>query len=108
MLLLDQNLSYRLADRLADVFEGCRHVRALGLAAATDAEVWAYARDAGLTVVSKDGDFVDLAVIRGVPPHVVWIRAGNQTTTRDEALLRRHAGEVRALAAGGRAVLILR
>ena len=73
MLLLDQNLSYRLAERLADVFSGCVHVRWLGLASADDAAVWAHARAAGLTLVSKDSDFVDLTVVRGVPPHVVWV-----------------------------------
>ena len=77
-------------------------------ASADDAAVWAHARAAGLTLVSKDSDFVDLAVVRGVPPHVVWVQAGNQTTAHDEALLRRHAAEIRALAGSGRAVLALR
>ena len=108
MLLFDQNLSYRLVDRLADVFPGCCHVRSVGLARAGDAEVWAHARAAGLTLVSKDRDFVDLAVVRGVPPCVVWVQAGNQPTDRDEALLRRHAADVRGLAGSGCAVLALR
>ena len=96
MLLFDQNLSPRLADRLSDVFPGCGHVRSVGLASAADAAVWAHARAASLILVSKDSDFVDLAVVRGVPPYVVCVQAGNQTTARDEALLRRHAAEIRA------------
>lgn len=80
----------------------------MGLAEAGDVDVWAYARAAGLTLVSKDSDFVDLAIVRGIPPWVVWIQAGNQPTSRDEALLRRHAADGVGLAVSGRAVLALR
>jgi hypothetical protein len=56
-LLFDQNLSPRLCDRLRDIWTDVVHVRAVGLAAADDAAVWAYARQHGFTIVSKDGDF---------------------------------------------------
>ena len=38
-LLFDQNLSYRLAVELGDVFLGSRHVRDVGLAASPDSKV---------------------------------------------------------------------
>ena len=56
-LLLDQNLSPRLCDCLHDIWTDVAHVRAVGLAAADDSAVWAYARQHGFTIVSKDGDF---------------------------------------------------
>jgi predicted nuclease of predicted toxin-antitoxin system len=56
-LLLDQNLSHRLLDLLADLYPGSHHVRDLGLAAADD-EVWSYAAREGLAIVSKDTDLV--------------------------------------------------
>ena len=52
----------------------------LGLAEATDAEVWAYAGANGYVVVSKDSDFRQLAFLHGPPPKVVWLRLGNVTT----------------------------
>ena len=61
-LLLDQNLSPRLCDRLRDVWPEVVHVRAVGLAAADDSAVWAYARQHGFTIVSKDGDAIAAAL----------------------------------------------
>ncbi|MCY7417326.1 MAG: DUF5615 family PIN-like protein [Chloroflexi bacterium] len=43
-LLFDQNLSYRLAARLADLFPDSSGLYQLGLAEADDADVWAAAR----------------------------------------------------------------
>ncbi|MCH8310936.1 MAG: DUF5615 family PIN-like protein, partial [Chloroflexi bacterium] len=56
-LLLDQNLSPRLKELLADLFPGSIHVRDVGLESATDDVVWSYAGQQGLTIVSKDSDF---------------------------------------------------
>ncbi|MCY3846824.1 MAG: DUF5615 family PIN-like protein, partial [Acidobacteria bacterium] len=53
-LLLDQNLSPRLCDRLRDVWTEVVHVRAVGLAAADDSALWTYAEQHGFTIVSKD------------------------------------------------------
>jgi len=39
-LLLDQNLSPRLADRLTDLFPNSIHVQQVGLGKALDAVVW--------------------------------------------------------------------
>lgn len=44
-LLLDQNLSPRLASRLDDLFPGTLHVRDVGLEAADDNIVWQFAMD---------------------------------------------------------------
>lgn len=58
-LLFDQNLSPRLCDRLRDIWTDVVHVRPVGLASGDDSAVWAYARQHGLVIVSKDGDFAD-------------------------------------------------
>jgi predicted nuclease of predicted toxin-antitoxin system len=42
-----------------------------------DSEVWAYARQHGLTIVSKDSDFSDRALLAPPPPRVVHVRLGN-------------------------------
>jgi predicted nuclease of predicted toxin-antitoxin system len=56
-LLFDQNLSHRLVAQLAAEFPDAVHVRDVGMAESSDAEVWEYAAMHGLVVVSKDTDF---------------------------------------------------
>lgn len=79
-LLLDQNLSRHLVGHLRDAFPESQHVLAVGLDTATDREVWEYARDHDLVLVSKDSDFRQLAFLHGPPPKVVWLRVGNTST----------------------------
>ena len=79
-LLFDENLSHRLVGQLAAEFPGSTHVRDAGLAAAPDAEVWAYAAANGFVIVSKDTDFQQRALLYGHPPKVIWVRLGNCST----------------------------
>jgi predicted nuclease of predicted toxin-antitoxin system len=56
-----------------------------------DQELWDYAKANGLTIVSQDADFAEMAALLGPPPRVIWLRAGNQSTAAIATLLRRHA-----------------
>ena len=80
-LLFDQNLSHKLALRLADLFPDSEHVRSVGLKTAIDTVVWDYAKNNGLMIVSKDSDFHQMSFLYGFPPKVVWVRLGNCSTT---------------------------
>ena len=80
-LLLDQNLSFRLVAILSRFFPGSRHVRYVNLERATDRDVWEYARDNGFTIITKDGDFHQLSLLHGPPPKVIWLQAGNASTS---------------------------
>ena len=95
-LLFDQNLSPRLVGTLSDVYPDSIHVRDVGLQAADDENVWNYARDFGLVLVSKDSDFHQRSFLFGHPPKVVWIRRGNCSTSEIEAILRVHSLELLA------------
>lgn len=95
-LLFDQNLSQRLLAALNDVYPGSVHVRQVGLGQASDLDVWEYARDYGLVIVSKDSDFHQLSFLYGPPPKAVWLRLGNYTTAEIEQVLRQRRDEVRA------------
>jgi predicted nuclease of predicted toxin-antitoxin system len=107
-LLFDQNLSFRLAERLTDVYPGSGHVRLLGLDQVDDREIWDFAARQGFTIVSKDADFQQLAMLLGPPPKVIWIRLGNCQATAVEALLRQGASAVAEfLADPGLAILAL-
>ena len=88
-LLFDQNLSSRLVDVTATAFPNSKHVRDFDLVRAPDADVWSFAQENGFAVVSKDADFVNLALLRGQPPKLVYMRVGNCTTERiGEALMK--------------------
>ena len=87
-LLFDQNLSHRLVALLAAEFPDSQHVRNVGMAAASDPDVWAYAAQQGFAIASKDTDFQQRAVLRGHPPKVVWVRLGNCSTDEVADLLR--------------------
>ena len=87
-LIFDQNLSPRLVTLLDDLFPDSSHVHTLGLERSSDWELWSYARDSGLTVVTKDADMSDLSTLHGFPPKLIWIQLGNCTTSEIERLLR--------------------
>jgi predicted nuclease of predicted toxin-antitoxin system len=52
------------------------HVADVGLQEATDAQLWEYASAAGLILISKDEDFVDM-VLNNPTASLVWVRVGN-------------------------------
>lgn len=89
-LLLDHNLSHKLVTRLTDIYPGSTQTRLLGFARAADPEIWFHARTHGFVIVTKDNDFAELAVLRGAPPKVVWLRMGNCGSAAVEHLLRTH------------------
>ncbi len=93
-LLIDQNLSPRLVDCLADLFPNSGHVYPLGLGRDSDEKVWTYAHANQYIIVTKDADFSELGTLRGFPPKVIWIRSSNCTTAQIEALLRLHLEDI--------------
>jgi predicted nuclease of predicted toxin-antitoxin system len=50
-LLFDENLSSRLLELLAADFPDSAHIERLGMRGASDAAIWAYAREHGYTIV---------------------------------------------------------
>lgn len=43
----------------------------------TDSQIWLYAKEQCLTIVSKDADFSELALLNEAPPRVIHIKFGN-------------------------------
>ena len=95
-LLFGQNLSPKLATRLADLFPDSSHVQAVGLACASDDRVWQHARLNGFAIVTKDEDYNSLSVMQGIPPKVIWLQLGNCTTTQVEAVFRARFAAIEA------------
>ena len=95
-ILLDQNRSYKLVPAIAGLFPGSAHVRDVGLAEATDAEVWEYARVNSFVIASKDDDFHQRSFLYGAPPKVIWLRVGNCSTKRILECLRARVADILA------------
>lgn len=106
-LLLDQNLSRKLVPELDRLFPGSSHVMLLGLAKSDDSDIWYYARHHTFTLVTKNTDMVDLCVLRGAPPKVVWLRIGNCSTQTAREVLTRNEARIRAFEIDARTVLSL-
>ena len=90
-LLLDNNLSPKLVEAIADIFPESSHVALLRLDRASDLDVWTVAHEHQYTLVSKDSDFNDLLTAKGFPPKVIWIRIGNCTTAEVAQALRKNS-----------------
>lgn len=62
-LLLDENLSRRIAPFLQTAFPGSTQIALLGMDSASDSEIWQYARDNGYVIVSRDSDFQERSLV---------------------------------------------
>jgi predicted nuclease of predicted toxin-antitoxin system len=98
-LLFDQNLSHRLVAQLTAEFPTSAHVSEVGLSAAPDQDVWAYAAANGFVLVSKDADFQQRALLYGHPPKVIWLRLGNGSTSTAAAVLKARLADIQAFEA---------
>jgi predicted nuclease of predicted toxin-antitoxin system len=87
-LLLDVKISWRLIVQLQFYFDDCFHVDHIGLTLpAKDIEIWNYALNNDLIIVTNDAGFLKPANQKGVPPKVVLLRTGNQSSNYLTTLL---------------------
>lgn len=93
-LLFDQNLSWRLPSKLADLYPDSQHVRDAGLKESEDIDIWEYAKANDFVIVTKDMDFQQRSLLFGYPPKIVRLRVGNCPVQTIEDLLRRHSATI--------------
>lgn len=55
----------------------------------TDTEIWRYAAEHDLVIVSKDADFSDWIILSDPPPRVVHLRVGNMKMRDFHAFMQR-------------------
>ena len=89
-LLLDQNISFRITSKIQDLFPDSKQVRDLGLENTKDSFIWNYAKENNYCIVTFDGDFYDLGLIKGSSPKVIWLRLGNTSAQNIEIVLRKN------------------
>ena len=86
-LLLDQNISFRLVDRIVEQYPGSAQVRHLDLENSSDLEIWKFAKENKFSILTFDADFFEFANIFGHPPKIIWLRGGNASTSTIEKIL---------------------
>ena len=79
-ILFDQNISFRIVNKIIDYFPGCKHVSDCALMDTQDSTIWTYDKENDFSLVTFDSDFYDISLINGHPPKIIWIRTGNLTT----------------------------
>ncbi|NBD34106.1 MAG: hypothetical protein GVY17_14345 [Cyanobacteria bacterium] len=87
-LLLDENLSDRIINRIIDLYPDSTHVKTLGFTNTDDAVIWEYAKANDFFIVSKDSDFYQRSLLYGHPPKFIYLRIGNSPTSKIIQVLR--------------------
>lgn len=80
-------------------------LRGLGLRDAVDTEIHAKARRAGVVLVSKDSDFVELTRRHGVPPQLLWVTCDNVTNRHLQSAFSKAFPAANTLLAAGEAIV---
>lgn len=55
-------------------------MRHVGLEDASDMLIFDFARKNNFAIVTFDSDYLDLHLVKGLPPKIIWMRTGNLTT----------------------------
>lgn len=93
--MFDQNISPRILVQIEAEFPESTHVRFESLTDASDMEIFNYARSSAFTIVTFDSDFVDLNILRGIPPRIVWLKTGNLSTINVALILKQNSAVIR-------------
>ena len=80
-LLLDENLSRRLAAALQVAYPGTTHVEFIGLNGASDLAICDYAARHDFVIVTKDEDYDRLVALRNFNPKLIRLTLGNTSNT---------------------------
>ena len=80
-LLFDENFSCRFLKLLKVHFSNVVSVFYLA-GISNDLDIWSYAKENGLVIVTFDEDFYDWQILKGYPPKIIWLRMGNTSTKK--------------------------
>lgn len=83
--LIDAQLPPALTRFISAHGHDAEHVIDIGQPDIPDRNLWHYAMEHDAILVTKDSDFIDMALVTEHSPAVVWVRVGN---TRRQELLR--------------------
>ena len=73
-----------------------------------DSEIWQYAKENGMTIVSKDADFSNRILFTSPPPRVIHLRIGNMSMREFYRIVTSVWEEVILLSAHAKLVIIFK
>ncbi len=79
--LIDNNLSYRLTGYLKSESIESVHIKNALSVFSEDIEIWEYARENNLAILTKDNDFNELSQLHSCLPEVIHLLCGNKSTS---------------------------
>ena len=82
-------------------------VRDLGLRNAKDPAIFQAARAAGVVVLTKDSDFVEMLQRLGPPPSVLWVTCGNTSNAQLREVLSRELPPAVARLDSGESLVVI-
>lgn len=71
--LVDANLPSKITVWQTDEFEFVSEIND----ELTDSEIWDYAKENNLTIITKDSDFSHRSIVSNPPPKIIHIKIGN-------------------------------
>ena len=89
------------------IFDEVVHVGDVGMEEVDDIIIWSYAHDGNWTIMSKDGDFADMALLYGAPPKVIRLRIGNRPWRTASNVVTENADAVRSFLANPESSLLV-
>jgi len=103
-LLLDENLSRRVVPFIQQDYPDSTQISLINMEHSNDKAIWVYAKTHGYVIVTKDADFLDMSLLYGQPPKIIWLKIGNQTkAVMIKALLENRTEIERVLITEGKA-----
>ena len=87
-LLFDENISYKIVNKLSKLYPESSHVKFHNLMETNDQLVWEFAKNENYTIVKNDADFNDFSLVWGFPHKIIWLRTGNTSTKHIIELLK--------------------
>ena len=87
-LLIDQNISHRIIDSISDIYPDSIHLTEVHLATSSDLEIWEYALNHDLILLTTDPEACNRNVLSSIAPKIICIQSEVVTTNKVEWTLR--------------------
>ena len=100
--LIDVNLPYYFS-----IWNTPKYIHQLDIErTAKDSDIWSYAKNSKMTIVTKDSDFANRILVSSPPPRIIHFRIGNISMKAFHALVSQVWNEVAELSRSYKLVVV--
>jgi predicted nuclease of predicted toxin-antitoxin system len=72
-----------------------------------DSEIWLYGKEYKCAIITTDRDYYHLALEKGAPPKIIWLKRWDYGTSQVEETLRRNAARISEFLNNEKPLLVL-